>query len=454
MPEARYNVVYRGKLLPGVDVSTVKSKLMTVFPLSEDRVETILKGKRVVLKKNADEATARRVGMALKRAGMDIVLTKSPAETDADSPEPDPGIPPEEKKAEQDPVMEQQADNKGGISRDTHSKTPDSVWVPSEIPFEFTGSGKEYFRIWIVNILLSILTLGIYSPWAKVRRKKYLYGNTRLKGAAFEYLADPVKILKGRLIVIGFFLLSSAASTFMPVAAQVVFTLIFVAAFPWVMVRTLMFNARNSAIRNIRFGFQGRIKDAALVYIWWPIVAVFTLGLIFPYVYYRQKKFIVENSTYGATRFVFTASSREYYRLFMSALIPIVVGVLAVVAAGFLFAPLSGVVMVALYLYLFAFYSVKTTNLLYNTSSLAHNRFRADMKIVPYLFLVLTNTLATALTLGLFSPWAVIRTLRYRLSHLTLLADEDPETFVAGEEEQVSALGEEVGDFFDFDIGL
>ena len=46
-------------------------------------------------------------------------------------------------------------------------------------------------------------------------------------------------------------------------------------------------------------------------------------------------------------------------------------------------------------LYMFAFYSVKTTNLLYNTSSIAHNQFRADLKIVPYLMLVLTNSLAT-----------------------------------------------------------
>ena len=237
-------------------------------------------------------------------------------------------------------------------------------------------------------------------------------------------------------------------------ATQIVFTLIFIVALPWVIVRTLMFNARNSAIRNIRFGFKGRVKDAALVYLWWPFVAIFTLGIIFPYVYYRQKKFIVENSTYGTTRFVFTATSREYYRLFMGAIIPILVGILAIVAVGYLFAPLSGVVMVGLYLYLFAFYAVKTTNLLYNASSIAHNRFRADLKIVPYLMLVLTNSLATALTLGIFSPWAVIRTLRYRLGHLTLLADEDPERFVAGQEEHVSALGEEVGDFFDMDIGL
>jgi len=453
MPDQRYNVVYRGNLLPGVDIETVKSKLMATFPLSEKQVETILKGKRVVLKKNADEATAKRLGSALKRAGMDIVLTKSPAAPAADSPEPPSPALSEEKPAGPEPSDEKQGGSKGDARAESPAGVPDSGWKPTEIPFEFTGTGGEYFKVWIVNILLSIVTLGIYSAWAKVRRKKYLYGNTRLKGAAFEYLADPLKILKGRLIVIGFFLLSYAATYVFPVI-QIVFTLLFIVALPWVIVRTLMFNARNSAIRNIRFGFKGRVKDAALVYLWWPFVAVFTLGIIFPYVYYRQKKFIVENSTYGTTRFVFTATSREYYRLFMSAIIPLLIGILAVAAAGFLFAPLSGLVMVALYLYMFAFYSVKTTNLLYNTSSIAHNQFRAGLKIVPYLMLVLTNTLATALTLGIFSPWAVIRTLRYRLGHLTLLADEDPEQFVAAEEEQVSALGEEVGDFFDMDIGL
>jgi uncharacterized membrane protein YjgN (DUF898 family) len=453
MPETRYNVVYRGNLLPGVDTSAVKSKLMAIFPLSEKQVETILKGKRVVLKKNADEATAKRLGMALKKAGMDIVLTKSPAAAATESPKPSPPKPSGAKQAEPELAEEKQGGSGGEMRADSPSSVPDSGWQASEIPFEFTGSGKEYFKIWIVNILLSIVTLGIYSAWAKVRRKQYLYGNTRLMGAAFEYLADPLKILKGRLVVIGFFLLSYAATYVLP-ATQIIFTLLFIIAFPWVIVRTLMFNARNSAIRNIRFGFKGRVKDAALVYLWWPFVAIFTLGIIFPYVYYRQKKFIVENSTYGTTRFVFTATSREYYRLFMSAVIPLLVGILAIVAAGFWYAPLSGLVVLALYLYMFAFYSVKTTNLLYNASSIAHNQFRADLKIVPYLMLVLTNSLATAFTLGIFSPWAVIRTLRYRLAHLTLLADADPETFVVAEEEQVSALGEEVGDFFDMDIGL
>jgi hypothetical protein len=46
------------------------------------------------------------------------------------------------------------------------------------VPIEFTGSGSEYFRIWIVNLLLTLVTFGIYYPWAKVRRLRYFYGNT------------------------------------------------------------------------------------------------------------------------------------------------------------------------------------------------------------------------------------------------------------------------------------
>ena len=65
---------------------------------------------------------------------------------------------------------------------------------------EFTGRAGEFFGIWFVNLSLSILTLGIYSAWAKVRTERYFYGNTRLAGAAFEYFASPIAILKGRLI--------------------------------------------------------------------------------------------------------------------------------------------------------------------------------------------------------------------------------------------------------------
>ena len=56
---------------------------------------------------------------------------------------------------------------------------------PSRMPFRFHGQAGEYFRIWIVNICLTVITLGIYSAWAKVRRKRYFYSNTQLNVSSF-----------------------------------------------------------------------------------------------------------------------------------------------------------------------------------------------------------------------------------------------------------------------------
>jgi uncharacterized membrane protein YjgN (DUF898 family) len=71
--------------------------------------------------------------------------------------------------------------------------------------FEFRGSAGEFFRIWIVNVALTLITLGIYSTWAKVRTRRYFYGNTFVAGYAFDYKALPWRILIGRLVALALF---------------------------------------------------------------------------------------------------------------------------------------------------------------------------------------------------------------------------------------------------------
>ena len=43
----------------------------------------------------------------------------------------------------------------------------------SRYQVEFHGSGSEYFKIWIVNVFLTIITVYVFSAWAKVRTKRY-----------------------------------------------------------------------------------------------------------------------------------------------------------------------------------------------------------------------------------------------------------------------------------------
>ena len=71
--------------------------------------------------------------------------------------------------------------------------------------FRFTGDASEYFGIWIVNLFLSIVTLGIYSPWAKVRKKRYFYGHTWVADSNFEYHGNPIAILEGSFTAAAYF---------------------------------------------------------------------------------------------------------------------------------------------------------------------------------------------------------------------------------------------------------
>src|SRR3984957_7341822 len=69
-------------------------------------------------------------------------------------------------------------------------------------PLHFTGSGAQYFGIWIVNLLLTIVTLGIYSAWAKVRRLQYFYRHTEVAGSSFDFHGSPIRILVGRVLAL------------------------------------------------------------------------------------------------------------------------------------------------------------------------------------------------------------------------------------------------------------
>src|SRR5882762_4688985 len=102
-------------------------------------------------------------------------------------------------------------------------------------PVEFSASAGEYFRIWIVNLALTIVTLGIYSAWAKVRKRRYFFGHTRIDGESFEYRANPIAILKGRLIAVALFAAFYAISHFAPLYIWALYLLLLFAG-PWLVV--------------------------------------------------------------------------------------------------------------------------------------------------------------------------------------------------------------------------
>lgn len=337
----------------------------------------------------------------------------------------------------------------------------------------FTGSGSEYFRIWIVNLLLSIVTLGIYSAWAKVRKLNYFYDNTRLAGAGFEYHGNPVAILKGRIIAVLFIVAYKLAfRTSVPLGSVMAVALMLL--FPWLIWKSLQFKLYNSSYRGIRFGFRGSAGRVYFVYCLLPLLTLLSIYLLAPFTHQRIKKFQHEESRYGATHFSFQGSVGSFYKAYLIAFLATIAGVIVIglafggsmapifksggpkhAAPGALFAFMS--VIVALYAWIFAILPLFFTliqNLIWNNTGLGPHRFRSEMKVGKMTCIAVTNVIGIILTLGFFTPFAQVRAMKYWLESMSLIPGGGLDNFVAQEQAQVSATGEGVSDLLDFDLSL
>lgn len=337
---------------------------------------------------------------------------------------------------------------------------------------QFDGRAGEYFGIWFVNLVLSILTLGIYSAWAKVRTERYFYGNTRIGDSSFDYLADPIAILKGRLVAYAVLIALSVSSHFAPLVYLGLILVVF-ALLPLVIVLGLRFRARNSAWRGLTFRFDESAAAAYGPFMGWPLLSLVTGTLLYPIAKLRQQAFVANGHWFGRRRFAFLGEPGPYYvpyaiaaglgvLLFVGVIVISVaialasaggepsgagasVGVLATVALMYL-----GIFVIAIFM------RVRYANLMWNNVRLGEHRFESSLRVRDMLWLYGSNLVAIICTLGLAVPWAMVRLARYRSEHFVLLAHGGLEGFVAEAERDHDATGAELVDALDvgMDFGL
>ena len=184
------------------------------------------------------------------------------------------------------------------------------------IRFSFSGTGGEYFRIWIVNLLFSILTLGIYSAWAKVRRTNYFYNSSSVAGSSFEYHGNPIAILKGRIIAVLLIVIYNLAFEMSDIIGLLMILLVMLVA-PWPIWRSLQFKLYNSSYRGIRFGFRGELKRVYMVYLLLPLLTLFSFFILAPFTHQRIKKFQHTESRFGTSHFSFSGTVGRFYKAYL-----------------------------------------------------------------------------------------------------------------------------------------
>ena len=338
---------------------------------------------------------------------------------------------------------------------------PAPAAAPRPCRVQFTGTGQEYFRIWIVNLLLTIATVGIYSAWAKVRKLQYFYRNTHLDGSGFAYHGDPVAILKGRLLA-GLLLVLYQGSLHLLGTFALIAVLGLIAVLPWMLAQSYRFRLHNSSYRGLRFRFAGPIGQAYLIFglpmllVLVPSVlgaagmggdprhpnrgfqigffgAYIALMLLWPYLHFSFKRWQHGHAFFGTARARFEAGAFDFYAPYLLAGLMLVT---AMSVGGVLIwafrgapgpAPARGLGLPAVLWVVFVygtllmaapFVSAWIQNAVWSGTRLEGVRFESQVRAGRLIGITLTNLLMIVASIGLLIPFAVMRVMKYKIESI------------------------------------
>ncbi|KAA8999326.1 DUF898 family protein [Affinibrenneria salicis] len=382
---------------------------------------------------------------------------------------------------------------------------------------QFHGKGGEYFTIWLVNTLLSAITLGIYSAWATVRRRRYFYGNTELNGDRFDYHAEPLQILKGRLLVVAGVIVFYILLAISPMLGLVLM-LAFMALIPWIIIRNWRYNAIMSSYRGVRFNYHCRTGRAYWALLFCPLLliiglyiaalvlvfagkltgtssgiitmSVITVLLLIPgfaavngIIQALQNDLYINNMLFGNMPFNAELKKSAFIKI---ALISILIFLPFLIGAMFLIGSfISGIVMAGMMgdssdamvqslllsnvmnlflmvvvlligtLFASSYQVVALRNYLFNQTQLKGGiKLHSSMQTLPYMGLLITNSLITIFSMGFAAPVAEVRHARYLANATEVEGDLSLIGVQAHTDTAKSALAEEVVQAFDLGTGF
>ncbi|WP_439520264.1 YjgN family protein [Hydrogenophaga sp.] len=363
------------------------------------------------------------------------------------------------------------------------------------LPIRFTGSGREYFRIWIVNAVLTLLTLTLYQPFARARRLSYFYSHTVVGEDSLNFHGDPWKMFRGYLLVVSLSALTWGVLRYAPQLSWVIL-LAFAVISPWLWRASIRFRLQNTSWRGVRLGFKGDLKGAYLCTVpFFFAVAAFAglltatatradrsallimaflgFAVVLPYLMTRVYRYRFTGMHYALQSSRLDLEGRDVYAVSVNALFVIAgcsvfAGILAV-ALGLAIEGLanregvlvfivsaSGVLGYLVYPFVAAPYVVaRRQNLIWSQVRSTRFRFSSHLSARSFVALTAANALLVVLTIGLYWPYAQLRYARLRLESVKLQVEGELMPLqVHGRSNIQGELGDGVVDFLGLDVGL
>jgi len=274
--------------------------------------------------------------------------------------------------------------------------------------FAFVGSGAAFFALVIKNMLLSLVTLGIYLPWAKTERRQYLWQNIEIAGHRLRYhgtgkelLIGYLKVIAGYLIFLGIpILVGKVLGQLVGSIVQFSLVLALMLLIPFAIWGSRRYLLSRTTWRGVRFRLgDGSGRDAkrfARVFVFGYLGTVFSLGLFGPVWLNRMHSILLNATSLGTKPFVYRGEDKVAFKLAIKAL------------------PL---ILLTLGVYYF-WYLAKLSR--YQTENTWFDGARGELEITgtEILQLVLLQILALTFSLGLAFPWVTTYSLRFYLARM------------------------------------
>ncbi len=308
----------------------------------------------------------------------------------------------------------------------------------------FHGNGGSLFGIHIVNIFLTLVTLGVYYFWAKTRVRVYLLSQTEFEGDRFAWHGTGRELLLGFLRAVGFFgvpigLLVAIRDVLavpfgLKAVAGALVSILVVVFFPLAMVGARRYRLSRTSWRGIRFSFRGRARDFIKLFILGSFLTSLTFGLYYPIFDVQRYDFMTSNAWFGNRRIRFDGRGRDLLSPFLLTVL------LALPTLG-----------LSIFWYL-----ARKRRYLWGHTVVGHARFRSSVTGGRLFLLMAGNALLLVLTLGLAWPWAKVRSARFAFRYLMLEGPLDLED-IQQDAQAASATGEGLAGLLDsgsgFDFG-
>ena len=335
-------------------------------------------------------------------------------------------------------------------------------------PVRFTGEGAAYSRIWIKTTLLTLATLGLYWPWAQTQRLQYIYSHIRVAEQPLAFTGQAKQMFRA-YAMLGVWLICFALARGAGGLTSAVAGLILLAMVPAFMHGAMQFKLAHTRWQGQPFQFTGKLWDAyklaaTPIGIFLAVLALsVTLAIMFsqgnartagaiaaipmvvctyaliPYVWWQVKHYQHQNHGFGALQTHFRATPASVAKVFVkSALVSVascmiaagVFGVLVGLSLSSLPAgsttstgtllPWLAVFAAVSQVLPFAFFTSRMQNLIWTNTGNQSVRFKSQLGFKPVLALVCKNMALTAVTLGLYAPYARMAWLRLRLEAITV----------------------------------